>query len=187
MATFTVCGPGPLSAATRRALEKLAVGATREIVIRKGGPVEADIETTIVDAMVKDGWRAFKMQYSFDQVKKLTLGEPGMCDHLFVRYGLIKPHPVRGAADSFWGNALAVADILWWEYKASKKRRKRREFLSVNQTLWIQAEKRKGALVWVAGIDHEATIAGAAQHYLESGLCRRRELFLAMIPPKGSE
>ena len=30
-------------------------------------------------------------------------------------------------------------------------------------------------------------MTGTALHYMDSGLCRRRELFLAMIPPKGSE
>lgn len=46
---------------------------------------ESDIETTIVGAMMQDGWRALKQEYNFDTVKKLTLGEPGMCDHLFLR------------------------------------------------------------------------------------------------------
>jgi hypothetical protein len=137
---------------------------------------EADIETTIVDAMVRDGWRAFKMQYSFDQVKKLTLGEPGMCDHLFVR---LWDEPGKSLVEP-----LVLCEVLWWEFKASTRRRKRREYLSPDQVLWTEAEKRKGFLVWIAGIDHAATLAGAARHYLESGLCRRREVFQPLAGPE---
>jgi hypothetical protein len=151
---------------------------------------EADIETTIVDAMVRDGWRAFKMEYSFDKIKKLTLGEPGMCDHLFLR-------PARGlklhaSIHDREGNGFtttqqlgfAAGEVLWWEFKASKRRRKRAELLSPDQVLWTEAEKRKGFLVWIAGIDHDATLAGAARHYLESGLCRRREVFQPLAGPE---
>jgi hypothetical protein len=139
---------------------------------------ESQIETTIVDAMERDGWRAFKMEYNFDTVKKITLGEPGMCDHLFIRYA---SRDAGVLAAMLTSTQFAKAEVLWWEFKASAKRRKRREYLSVDQTFWIQAEKAKGALVWIAGIDHEATIDGAAQHYLDSGLARRREFFVALI------
>jgi hypothetical protein len=120
------------------------------------------------------------MEYNFDTVKKLTLGEPGMCDHLFIRYFSeysIGPHPITPSG--------TTAQVLWWEFKASKRRRKRKEYLSTDQVLWIKAERHRGALVWVAGFDHEATIDGAAQHYLDSGLCRRRGPFVALIPPEG--
>jgi hypothetical protein len=51
--------------------------------------------------------------------------------------------------------------------------------------LWTDCEKRAGFLVWIAGIDHEATVEGAAQHYLDSGLARNRAPFVALIPPEG--
>jgi hypothetical protein len=144
------------------------------------GLYEADIETAIVGAMMLDGWRPLKQEYNFDTVKKLTLGEPGMCDHLFLR-------PWTGAINQIAKPAPfeSWVQILWWEFKASKRRRKRREFLSTDQVLWIEAERRKGFLVWIAGIDHEATIDGAAQHYLDSGLARNRAPFVALIPPEG--
>lgn len=142
---------------------------------------EADIENALVTAMQLDGWRAFKQEYNFDTVKKLTLGEPGMCDHLFLR-----PHnqgdprgPVPHTATRCYN---PLCDVLWWEFKASIRRRKRREFLSTDQVVWIEAERRKGFLVWVAGLDHDADIPGAARHYLESGLARRREVFERLIP-----
>ncbi len=144
---------------------------------------EAEIETTIVSAMVSDGWRPFKMEYNFDTVKKLTLGEAGMCDHLFLR-----PKPILRLQPLIEGDIELPEGFiqgLWWEFKASKRRRKRKEFLSRDQVLWTDCEKRAGFLVWIAGIDHEATIDGAAQHYLDSGLCRRREFFVALIPPEG--
>lgn len=144
---------------------------------------EADIETAIVGAMMLDGWRAFKMQHSWDQVKKLELGEPGMPDHLFVRYW--NQGDPRGPVPGYQTRCYnPQAELIWWEFKASKRRRKRKEFLSRDQTLWIQAERARGALIWVAAIDHEATIDGAAQHYLDSGLARRREPFVALIPPE---
>lgn len=179
-----------LSAAQLRRLLKQAPTNPQAAKVAERGLYEADIETTIVDAMVRDGWRALKQEYSFDRIKKLTLGEPGMCDHLFLRPA--KGLKLHASLHDREGNGFsttqqlgfAAGEILWWEFKASKRRRKRREFLSPDQTLWIQAERRKGFLVWVAGVDHEADIAGAAQHYLDSGLAHRRELFVALIPPE---
>lgn len=147
------------------------------------GAYEAEIETTIVRAMQLDGWRALKQEYNFDTLKKLTLGEPGMCDHLFLR-----PRPILRLQPLIEGDIELPPGFIqgvWWEFKAGAKRRKRREYLSTNQTLWTEAEKKAGFLVWIAGIDHEADIAGAALHYLESGLCRRREIFLPLIPLEG--
>ncbi len=140
---------------------------------------ESDIEKAIVGAMVLDGWREFKMQYSWDQIKKITLGEPGMADHLFLR-----PRPILRLRPVFEDMELPPGFIqgLWWEFKASKKRRKRKEMLSPDQVLWSDREQALGFLVWHAGIDHPATIAGAAQHYLDSGLARRREVFTALLP-----
>lgn len=147
------------------------------------GLYEADIETAIVGAMILDGWRALKQEYSFDRIKKLTLGEPGMCDHLFLR-----AKPILRLQPLIPGDIELPPGFiqgLWWEFKASKRRRKRKEFLSPDQVLWTNCEIKAGFLVWIAGIDHEATIDGAAQHYLDSGLARRRELFVALIPPEG--
>jgi hypothetical protein len=147
------------------------------------GQYEADIETTIVRAMQLDGWRSLKQEYSFDTVKKLTLGEPGMCDHLFLR-----PKPILRLEPLIAGDIelpMGWIQGIWWEFKASKRRRKRKEFLSRDQVLWTDCEKRAGFLVWIAGIDHEATIDGAAQHYLDSGFCRNRAPFVALIPPEG--
>lgn len=146
------------------------------------GQYEADIETTIVRAMQLDGWRPFKMEYSFDQVKKLTLGEPGMCDHLFLRPDEPDDRPLLSVDPDIFA---PTCQVLWWEFKAGKRRRKRKEFLSRDQVLWTDAEKRAGFLVWIAGIDHEATVDGAAQHYLDSGLARNRAPFVALIPPEG--
>lgn len=167
-------------------LDKMITAATTGRP-RKVGPIiyESHIETAIVQAMVLDGWRPFKMQYSFDQVKKLTLGEPGMCDHLFLRYRAgEKLTPV-----SILRSRVTLLDeVLWWEFKRVKSRPGRRDKatgLDPDQVQWIAAEKAKGAMVWVAGIDHEADIAGAALHYLGSGLCNRPEVFLPLIPPEG--
>lgn len=141
---------------------------------------ESDIEAAIVQAMTLDGWRAFKMEENFSERKKKKTGEPGMCDHLFVR-------PLFTVAPShanYRGFDRQYVELLWWEFKAAKEVRKRAEFLSVDQVKWQQLAEVQGFLVWSAGVDHEADIAGAAQHYLDSGLAHRRELFVALIPPE---
>lgn len=146
-------------------------------------PKESEIETAIVRAMVLDGWRPFKMQYSFDKIKKLTLGELGMSDHLFIRYwNQGDPRgPVPGHKTRCYN---PTGEILWWEFKRIRHRKGRKPKATdpePEQVKWTAAERARGALVWVAGVDHEASIAGAAKHYLESGICRRREIFEALL------
>jgi hypothetical protein len=145
-------------------------------------PKESEIEKAIVQAMVLDGWRPFKMEENFSERKKKKTGEPGMCDHLFLRYRWrAQFNPAANLGPE------AIAEVLWWEFKRIRRRPGRRDKatgLDNDQIDWIVTERTRGALVWIAGVDHEATVEGAAQHYLDSGLARRRELFVALIPPE---
>lgn len=143
----------------------------------KAPPIlESHIEGAIVQAMELDGWRAIKMEENFSERKKKKTGEPGMSDHLFLRYhNAADPRGPVPYTKTRCYNPLG--DILWWEFKRVRGDRQKAEQLSADQLKWIHAERSRGALVWVAGADHAATIAGAALHYLESGLCRRREVF----------
>lgn len=149
-------------------------------------PKEDSIEKAIVQAMVLDGWRPFKMEENFSERKKKKTGEPGMCDHLFIRYiprdGPCNLNcPACDAPFVFRPHDFGKTEVLWWEFKASKKVRKRKEFLSKDQVAWVAAERARGALIWVAGLDHEADTPGAAQHYLNSGLARNRAPFEALL------
>lgn len=140
---------------------------------------ETDIETALVDAMVLDGWRPFKMEENFSERKMKRTGEPGMCDRLFVRYH--KDSRRWGGDDP----GRSHVELLWWEFKriiVRPGRKPKASQLDPDQVKWIDAERHRGALVWVAGINHPATIEGCAKYYLESGLCRRTELFLKLLP-----
>lgn len=177
--TYGLCRVVTEDQARRKLVMRTARAAKSPALLK-----ESDIETAIVQAMEKDGWRAFKMEENFSERKRKKTGEPGMCDHLFLR-----PHnqgdprgPVPGYKTRCYN---PLGDILWWEFKAAKEVRKRAEILSPKQVQWQMLTKAQGFLVWSAGVDHDATIAGAAQHYLESGLCRRREIFVALVPPEG--
>lgn len=170
--SVTVTARRPMSERTKAAIMDVAQAAIREL------SKEASIEDRIVEAMELDGWRAFKMEENFSERKFKKTGEPGMCDHLFLR-----PHnqgdprgPVPYTKTRCYN---PLGDILWWEFKASREIRKRAEFLSAKQVKWIMAERAKGFLVWAAGeeADYPPTAEGCARKYLDSGLCRRREAF----------
>lgn len=145
---------------------------------------ESDIETTIVRAMELDGWRPFKMEQNFSERKKKRTGEPGMPDHLFIRYW--NTGDPRGPVPYTKTRCYnPTAEVLWWEFKriiVREGRKDKASELDPDQVKWITAERARGALVWVAGVDHNADIAGAALHYVKSGLCRRTELFLKLLP-----
>lgn len=143
--------------------------------------LERQIEDSIVQAMVLDGWRAFKQEENYSEVKKKKTGEPGMCDHLFMRPTIVDTldgTPPELVTVQCW------AQVLWWEFKRKRAKKGRKTLETTRSTpdqlKWQTEAKRQGFLVWVAGVDHPATLAGAARHYLESGLCRRPEVFEAL-------
>jgi hypothetical protein len=116
-----------------------------------GEPSEADIERTCTQLLELDGWRALRT----DPVSRCEwgkgFGEPGMPDHLYLRY-------LSGSRDQ----------VLWVEFK------KRGGKVEPRQKAWHEAERARGAVVWVAGEDFPASIEGFAQAYASSGLMRRK-------------
>jgi hypothetical protein len=130
--------------------------------------LEADIERTCVEFLQCDGWRALKMEQNRSEKKGKTVGERGMADHLFIRYGK------QGAGESFCASVYGVnAQVLFVEFKrltASGKPTK----LSEAQLDWHRMERARGALTIIAGIDFEASIEGFICWYQESGLQHRR-------------
>jgi len=155
---------------------------------------EIEIETAFDQAMVLDGWRPMKQEQNFSERKKKSTGEAGMCDKQYIRYtDAAGRQQLRDLNLKYPGTVTeaqirATVQVLWIEWKRIIVRVGRKDKASqrsADQETWQQREKDRGALVWCAGVDFEATIDGAAQHYLDSGLARRRELFVALIPPEG--
>ncbi len=144
--------------------------------------LERQIEEDIVKAMALDGWRAFKMEENFSERKKKKTGEPGMCDHLFIRPIPVTANSVEPPLTE--AQASGYGQVLFWEFKRKRAKKGRKALETTRSTpdqlRWQAEAKRQGFLVWVAGVDHPATRAGAARHYLESGFCRRPPLFEAL-------
>jgi len=142
---------------------------------------EIHIEQTIVQAMELDGWRVLKYEENFSERKRKRTGEAGACDRLFIRYSRFDL--IELPTGGYGVLKAPAAEVLWWEFKRVRAGRKKATHLEPEQVNWIAAERARGALVWVAGVDHPATIEGCAAHYLNSGLARRGELFVKLIGP----
>jgi len=144
----------------------------------KAPPVlEKHIEKAITTLLEIDGWRAIKMEQNFSERKRKSVGEAGMADHLYIRYGLWPIAPVgRQPFDTL---ARAVAQVLWIEFKKLKGGNGKRgiftkaEKASIKQRAWIARERSRGALVLLVGEDCPATIEGIRAWYKNSGLNRR--------------
>lgn len=161
---------------TKKAITDLAAAALHHMA------QESTIETTIVRALEQDGWRSFKMESNWSELKKKQTGERGMTDRLFMRpRNQGDPRgPVLYTATRCYD---PICDVLWWEFKATKKIRKRAEYLSTEQITWQRIARAQGFLVWSAGEEqlYPPTIEGCARKYLDSGLARHREFFLSLI------
>lgn len=121
---------------------------------------EADLERYGTELLQHDDWRSLKT----DPVKNYQwgkgFGEVGMADHLYLRYAQFLP-PVDEVSRSF-------GQILWIEWKRRKGKPK------PHQIEWIEIERERGALVWLADKDFVATPEGFFSHYKASGLMKKR-------------
>ncbi len=122
---------------------------------------EADIEKAVDDLLQYDGWRSFKMEQVYSEKKRRTFGEAGMPDRLYLRY----EGYVRYAEKN--SQLLAMSEVLWIEHKRHKG------IASAAQKLWHAAERKRGALTLIAGLDFPASIEGFISWYAQSGLKRR--------------
>ncbi len=107
---------------------------------------EACLEQAIVDILSLDNWSVFRTGWALTKAGR-ELGAVGMPDLLALRYG-----PDGG-----------MAEVAWVEAKAEKRKP------TTEQKLWHIAERRRGAMVWVAGEDFPATVEGFLAHYRASG------------------
>lgn len=122
---------------------------------------ERDIERTCSDWLALDGWRPLKTDPCSDRARGKGFGELGMADRLYLRY---------------WGKAKrdehirGMGEMLWVEWKGPKGKPR------PHQLAWHEAERARGALTLIAGVDFPASIDGFMEYYRKSRLLRRRGL-----------
>ena len=122
--------------------------------------LEIDLAKACTDLLALDGWRALKTDPVSRREWGKGFGEKGMADSLYLRY-----------TDPLWiaGDKRAIGEIFWIEWKTPKGR------LAPHQHAWREAERARGALALIAGIDFDASLEGFVCWYQKSGL-QRREL-----------
>lgn len=125
---------------------------------------EAHIQQTCSEMLELDDWR--RVRTDMKQLRGMGVQEPGMADDLFIRYtsdGNIQGmHPAR-ACD--W---LVAAEVMWIEWKS------KRGVAGDHQRAWQALERKRGALVLLAGEDFPASIEGFRDWYKASGLMRKK-------------
>lgn len=143
----------------------------------KAPPVlEKHIEKAITALLEIDGWRAIKMEQNFSERKRKSVGESGMADHLYLRYGCRDASVFLKIIKPFH---ISKSEVLWIEFKKQRSGNGKRgiftkaEKASIKQRAWIARERSRGALVLLVGEDCPATIEGVCAWYMASGLNRR--------------
>ncbi len=119
------------------------------------------IEAECTRLLEQDSWRALRTDPVSDRGRGKGFGEPGMADHLYIRYEPVNPGEEM---DSF----SAITETLWIEFKSAKGKPAK------HQTEWHTKERARGALTWIAGVDFPASVAGFVERYRKSGLNRGR-------------
>ena len=127
---------------------------------------ESDIARTCSDLLIADGWRMLITDPVSDRGRGKGFGELGMADRLYLRYRAW-PKLVQGGSPS-----PDVAQVLWIEFKRIDGRGRTTK-ASAHQLRWIEAERARGALVLLAGVDFPASIEGFLHYYRNSGLARK--------------
>lgn len=147
--------------------------------------LEKHIQEACCRILEYDGWRRIRMEATYSEKKRKGVGESGMADDLFIRYRA----EFADGSDAYDLMADGTAQVLWCEWKrlvASPERVRRNTTLkqkwprstqaAIHQRAWIVLERKRGALVWLAGEDFEASVDGFRDHYRKSGLMRREIL-----------
>ncbi len=131
---------------------------------------ESDIARTVRDFLAAQGWRVIVTDPVSDRSRGKGFGEIGMADLLVLRY---RPWPVEWHDENGWHPKVQCqAEVIWLELKRIDAKGRTTKATPA-QKLWHQAERARGALVWVAGEDFEASIEGFCNFYKASGLMRR--------------
>lgn len=103
---------------------------------------EADIERTCTELLQLDGWRSLRMEATHQtharrRGESKGVGEPGMADHLYIRYGLALQTEHR----------KIPAEVMWIEWKRPGGK------ITEQQELWHSQERGRGAVTLIAGRD----------------------------------
>jgi len=129
---------------------------------------ESDIARTCSDLLQADGWRMLITDPVSDKSRGKGFGELGMADRLYIRY-------LHGAHLRCPGGIAVLkapaAEVMWIEWKRTVRGKPTKA--TAHQQTWHQAERSRGALTLIAGIDFPATIEGFREWYRSSGLQRR--------------
>ncbi len=122
---------------------------------RKGKLIvpESSLEAAIFDILSLDDWRVFRFGWAITEAGR-QLSEVGAPDLLAIRYRDYMLAP--------------AAEVLWIEVKTAGRKP------DAGQKLWHVSERRRGALVWIAGDTFPATVEGFLAHYRGSGLQLRQ-------------
>jgi hypothetical protein len=133
---------------------------------------EKEIQRTITDLLWAEGWRVFEFEQQWSEKKRKTVGEAGMPDVMAIRYRAgERLDPISILASRI----VPLDQIIWIELKRLNRRGTATK-PSQKQTDWHRAERARGALTLIAGIDFPATIEGFREWYAASGLMRRKGL-----------
>ncbi len=130
---------------------------------RKGKLVvpESSLESAVATLMQLDGWRYFHTEYALTQGGRPVL-EPNMPDAFFIRY--LDGKEGCGCPLPF---GCCCSHTIWVEFKRVGKK------ATGEQRLWHAAERKRGAIMLVAGVDFTADTEGFKVWYRASGLMRR--------------
>lgn len=130
---------------------------------------ERDLERAATDLLGLDGWRSLKTDPVSDRARAKGFGEVGMADWLYIRYlSQYSPEWARHLIAKRRPTWMASTEVVWIEWKAPGGK------ATQHQLAWIAAERARGALVWLAGVDFPVTLEGFFQHYAASGLMRQK-------------
>lgn len=125
---------------------------------RRRRKLEAELEQASSDYLGWDGWRTIKTDPK--HLRGLGVIEVGIPDRLYVRYSNLN---MRNHGFDTAGQ------IVWIEWKAPGGR------LSLKQATWIQAERARGGVVWIAGQDFAPDYEAFKAFYATTGLRRAVE------------
>ncbi len=154
--TYGITKAVPEESARRKLARRQARAAKAPLIS------EAQIQNTCTDWLALDGWRAIVTDPP--HMRGLGVTEKGIPDRLYLRY--TTPNPLR--LFNLLPTALASCELFWCEWKRKGGK------AATHQRAWIETERARGALVWIAGEDFPASIEGFMEHYRHSGLCRRK-------------
>lgn len=145
----------------------IVVRDTQAVSAVVGSMLESEIEEECTKLLEEDGWRALRTDPVSDRSRGKGFGEPGMADHLYIRYHCeYGVHTMRKVGpDASW---LAQSEIIWIEFKRPGEKAKK------HQHDWHVKERARGALTLIAGEDFPATAAGFKDWYAVSGLKKLR-------------